>query len=39
MSLTPTEESPSTTEDNSTDVDAPSSQTTNESPVYSLVRN
>ncbi|KAH0868229.1 hypothetical protein HID58_075251 [Brassica napus] len=39
MSLTPTEESPSTTEDNSTDVDAPSSQTTNESPVYSLGEN
>ncbi|KAJ4894845.1 Exonuclease 1 [Raphanus sativus] len=39
LSLTPTEESPSTPEDNSTDVDAPSSQTTNESPVYSLGEN
>ncbi|WZZ03886.1 hypothetical protein YC2023_089807 [Brassica napus] len=39
MSLTPTGESPSTPEDNSTDVDAPSSQTTNESPVYSLGEN
>ncbi|CAH8299111.1 unnamed protein product [Eruca vesicaria subsp. sativa] len=39
MSLTSTEESPSTPEDNSTDVDAPSSQTTNESPVYSLDEN
>ncbi|KAF8107807.1 hypothetical protein N665_0116s0014 [Sinapis alba] len=39
MSLTPTEESPSTPEDNSIDVDAPSSQTTNESPAYSLGEN
>ncbi|KAJ0236950.1 Exonuclease 1 [Hirschfeldia incana] len=39
MSMTSTEESPSTPEDNSTDVDAPSSQTTNESPVYSLGEN
>ncbi|KAL0700185.1 hypothetical protein Bca4012_056307 [Brassica carinata] len=39
MSLTPTEETPSTPEDSSTDVDAPSSQTTNESPVYSLGEN
>lgn len=39
MSLTPTDESPSTPEDNATDIDALSSQTTNESPVYSLVSN
>ncbi|CAH2034346.1 unnamed protein product [Thlaspi arvense] len=39
MSLTPTEESPSTPEDNATDVDAPSSQTTNDSPVYCLGEN
>ncbi|XP_024008365.1 exonuclease 1 [Eutrema salsugineum] len=36
MSMTQTEESPSTPEDNTTDLDAPSSDTTNESPVYSL---
>ncbi|KAG7593317.1 XPG N-terminal [Arabidopsis thaliana x Arabidopsis arenosa] len=39
MSLTPTDESPSTPEDNATDIDALSSQTTNESPVYSLGEN
>ncbi|XP_010478327.1 PREDICTED: exonuclease 1 [Camelina sativa] len=36
MSLTPTDESPSTPEDNTPDVDALSSQTTNESPGYSF---
>uniref|UniRef100_A0A1J3DM78 Exonuclease 1 n=1 Tax=Noccaea caerulescens TaxID=107243 RepID=A0A1J3DM78_NOCCA len=39
MSLTPREESPSTPENNATDVDAPSSQTTDASPVYSLGEN
>ncbi|KAL1192576.1 Exonuclease 1 [Cardamine amara subsp. amara] len=39
MSVTPTDESPSTPEDNATDVDALSSQTTNESPDYSLAEN
>ncbi|CAN8290820.1 unnamed protein product [Cochlearia groenlandica] len=34
--LTPTDESSSTPEDNATDVDTPSSQATNESPVYRL---
>ncbi|VVA92974.1 unnamed protein product [Arabis nemorensis] len=39
MSLTPTDESSSTPEDNATDVDASSSQTTDKSPVYSLGEN
>ncbi|XP_010499473.1 PREDICTED: exonuclease 1 [Camelina sativa] len=39
MSLTPTDESPSTPEDNTPDVDALSSQTTNESPGYSFGEN
>ncbi|CAA7030609.1 unnamed protein product [Microthlaspi erraticum] len=39
MSVTPTEESPSTPEDNATGVDAPSSETTDESPVYSVGEN
>nr|AAM98196.1 exonuclease, putative [Arabidopsis thaliana] len=39
MSLTPTDESPSIPDDNTPDLDALSSQTTNESPVYSLGEN
>ncbi|EOA39755.1 hypothetical protein CARUB_v10008403mg [Capsella rubella] len=39
MSLTPTGESPSTPEDNATNVDALSSQITNESPGYGLGKN